>query len=816
MNEKVHLINEKLINILTYAMNGAKSIYILTSFVMKSGVELIAPFLKEAVSNGAEVKVCAGDYLFITDPKALKLLISLDEKIEVRLWRSNGRAFHPKAYLFQYEKNDGKLIVGSSNLSRSALTTGVEWNLLMSSEVSANVFEQSIEEFLKIFYHEHSISLNQETVLKYEQEYHEFHRNHPNLARTWTKLEKIELMFSYTKKDQEMPLVLEEKQEYETIIPREAQKEALEALENVIEEGYDKAMVVMATGLGKTYLAAFFAEKFQKVLFIAHRMEILRQAKRSFQRVLRHRTHGLFAGGIKEKKADCLFASNLTLFMEQNLLQFSPNEFDLIIVDEFHHAAAKTYERILEYFRPQFLLGITATPYRMDGKDVFAICEGNVAYQIHFIEAIQRQWLCPFHYYGVYDEIDYAKIQWLGNRYDEEQLLLAQLKEDIAEKIFHAWQKHKQTRTLAFCSSIKQAEFLANFFQEKGIRAASAHSQGGEFTREEVIKRLEEKKLDIVFTVDLFNEGVDIPSLDTLLFVRPTESLTIFTQQIGRGLRLHDEKEYCVIIDLIGNYRNADIKLQLFDTRTENERQSQKSIVPVVPENCFIHFDTKVINLLEELNKKKQPRKEQLRHAYFSLKEELGRRPSYLEFHLYGGIDSKAIRGEFGSFAGFLYWAGELSEIEEQAFKRYEHWLKEAERTSMTKSYKMIVLSYMLSRGSQKWHEPVTPIEAAPYFYHYLMEKEYRKRIDFSDKTTKKLWDYNENETARLIRTMPMTKWSQSSKGLISFQNDLFQLEFTILPEYNEIVYALTKEICEYRLHTYFERKERKRHDGMA
>lgn len=147
MNEKVHLINEKLINILTYAMNGAKSIYILTSFVMKSGVELIAPFLKEAVSNGAEVKVCAGDYLFITDPKALKLLISLDEKIEVRLWRSNGRAFHPKAYLFQYEKNDGKLIVGSSNLSRSALTTGVEWNLLMSSEVSANVFEQSIEEF---------------------------------------------------------------------------------------------------------------------------------------------------------------------------------------------------------------------------------------------------------------------------------------------------------------------------------------------------------------------------------------------------------------------------------------------------------------------------------------------------------------------------------------------------------------------------------------------------------------------------------------------------------------------------------------------
>lgn len=667
--KEIKLVTEKLVNDITQAMKKAKFIYILTSFVMKSGVELIATPLKEALSRGAEVKICAGDYLFITDPQALKQLLEISENIELRLWRSNGKSFHPKAYLFQYDEKEGMLIIGSSNLSRSALTTGVEWNVLMSSDISPKMFQEAIDEFFNMFYHDFSVTLNIETLAKYEKEYLQFHRKNPNLVQKWTKQEEIELMFSYTKKDQEVPLVVEEKERYEVIVPREAQREALEALETVMVEGYDKAMVVMATGLGKTYLAGFFAKNFKKVLFIAHRIEILQQAKQSFQRILPDWSHGLYIGAKKDEDVDCLFASNITLTIEQNLVKFDKHQFDLIIVDEFHHAAAKTYQRIIEYFEPKFLLGITATPDRMDGKDIYGICEGNVAYQIHFIEAIQRQWLAPFHYYGIHDEIDYSKITWLGTRYDEEQLLAEQLKEEIAEKIFNAWNKHKQTRTLAFCSSIKQATFLANYFQQKGIKATSLHSQGGEYTRAEVVKLLDEEKLEIVFTVDLFNEGVDIPCLDTLLFVRPTESLTIFTQQIGRGLRLHNDKDYCVIIDLIGNYRNADLKLSLFDTRNNEERKKDKNIVPTVPENCKIEFDTKVINLLEELRKKKQPRKEQLRHAYLKLKEELGKRPSYLQLHLFGSMDAKVYRYEFKSYFGFLYWAGELTEIEEAAYR---------------------------------------------------------------------------------------------------------------------------------------------------
>jgi hypothetical protein len=275
--------------------------------------------------------------------------------------------------------------------------------------------------------------------------------------------------------------------------------------------------------------------------------------------------------------------------------------------------------------------------------------------------------------------------------------------------------------------------------------------------------------MDIIFTVDLFNEGVDIPAVDTLLFVRPTESLTVFTQQIGRGLRLHPNKEKCVIIDLIGNYRNADIKLSLFDTQTNEGKP--RNIQPALPSFCEIDLDVNVIDLLNEMIRKRQPRREKLLKDYMDLKRELGRRPTYLELHLKGASDSKQYRQEFQSYVGFLKWAGELHVYEIEILDRYENWFVEVERTSMTKSYKMVVLLAMLDRGKLKWYSPISSREAAPFFHHYLMGKEHRKRIDFSDKNARKLWDYDENGVSKLIASMPMTKWSGSSKGLTSFEN---------------------------------------------
>lgn len=540
-------------------------------------------------------------------------------------------------------------------------------------------------------------------------------------------------------------------------------------------------------------------------MFIAHREEILNQAKDSFNRIMPEKQYGIYNGKTKESQADAIFASIYTLSMKKHLEQFQPDEFDLIIIDEFHHAAADSYQRTLDYFKPRFLLGITATPDRNDNKDVYAICDGNVSFRLDFLEAINRKWLAPFKYFGVYDDTDYSQITWLGNHYDEEELLQAQLREDLASRVLAAWENNKQTRTLGFCSSIKQANFLSHLFNKHGYQTISLHSQQTDISREQAISHLTKGNLDITFTVNLFNEGVDIPAVDTLLFVRPTVSLTVFTQQIGRGLRLHPGKMTCVIIDLIGNYRNADVKLSLFDTQSAEGKA--RNIQPTLPEFCELDLDVNVINLLHEMSRKRQPRREKLLNDYMNLKRDLGGRPTYLELHLKGASDSPQYKQEFHSFFGFMNWAEELSVQELAVYNLYENWLVEVERTGMTKSYKMVVLLAMLNRGKSNWNKPITSKEAAPFFHQYLMEKEHRKRIDFSDKGAKKLWEYDELGVSKLIATMPMTKWSGSSKELISYENDMFMLTFNVVEDDKEILFYWTKEICEYRLHYHFERK---------
>ncbi|MDQ1002689.1 superfamily II DNA or RNA helicase/HKD family nuclease [Neobacillus niacini] len=802
---KIQLITRDLGSHLNDKIEGAVTVCVLSSFVMKSGVKFIKDALKKAAQNGADIKICTGDYLYITQPDALEELLSIDERVSIRLWKSNGVSFHPKAYLFQSNEHD-VLFIGSSNLSNSALNQGIEWNISVSDE--KEIFDEALKEFLSIFYSDQTVSLNKETLEEYRAHYYEYQREHPNLVRKWTELEEQELMLPAKKDSSENPeIILEPPVSYGEILPRFAQIEALEELNKTLEEEYNKALVVMATGLGKTYLAGFFAQNFTKILFIAHREEILYQARDSFKRIMPEKQYGIYNGKRKEGGADAIFASIYTLSIKKHLEQFRADEFDLIIVDEFHHAAADSYKRALDYFQPKFLLGITATPDRNDNKDVYALCDGNVAFRLDFLEAINRQWLAPFTYYGVYDDTDYSQITWLGNRYAEEELLQVQLREELAQKILHAWEDKKQTRTLGFCSSIRQADFLSKYFNNHGYHTVSLHSQQTGISRNQAISKLAKGEMDIIFTVDLFNEGVDIPAVDTLLFVRPTESLTVFTQQIGRGLRLHPHKEKCVIIDLIGNYRNADIKLGLFDTQP-NEGKS-RNIQPTLPGFCEIDLDVNVIDLLKEMIRKRQPRREKLFHDYMDLKRDIGRRPTYLELHLKGAADSPQYRQEFNSYFGFLKWAEELTEREIEIFDRYENWLVEVEKTGMAKSYKMVVLLAMLERGKSNWFKPISSKDVAPFFHHYLMEKEHRKRIDFSDKGAKRLWDYDEKGVSKLIAAMPMTKWSGNSKGLISYEDDVFRLNFDVIKEHEDILFQWTKEICEYRLHFHFERKAR-------
>jgi len=802
----VKLITENLADELIGAIRRASGVYIMTSFVMLSGVKLLAPHLKQALENGAEVKVLAGDYLFVTQPEGLKALIDVDRRLEARLWRSAGASFHPKAYLFDFDHGEGLLIVGSSNFSFSAMRMGIEWNLAMNAQAEPYTFQVALDKFMRSFYHESTIPLTPGTIALYEDEYKRYYRKNPELIRRIVEMEEAE----YRQESDAGAADAWDADGAEFVLPRPAQEEALYELDRTLEEGYDKAMVVMATGLGKTWLAGFFARKFRSVLFVAHREEILLQARQTFQRIMPERSTGLYYGQEKESDAELLFASIYTLGMRKHRESFAPDQFDLIIVDEFHHAAAASYQSLISYFTPRFLLGITATPDRMDGKDVYALCDGNIAYQIHFIEAIRRGWLSPFRYFGVYDETDYTKIRWLGTRYDEEQLAAVQLREQYAAKIYEAWTRHRQTRTIGFCSSIRQADFLTEHFRRQGATAVSLHSGTVGITRQEAIRKLSAGELDVIFTVDLFNEGVDIPAVDTLLFVRPTESLTVFTQQVGRGLRVADGKTHCTIIDLIGNYRNADVKLRLFTDRKEEKRFTKtENLIAAIPDNCSIQLETKVINLLDELGRKKLPQRERLLQAYLDLKNELGRIPTYLELHLQGRANSLEYRSAFGSYVGFLNWAGQLSEEESEIFYRYEPWLRDVEKTVMTKSYKMVVLLYMLERGEDRWTDPVTPEEAAPFFHRYLTEKEYRKRIDFSDKETIRLWKYDEKRVSRLIARMPMTKWSSDKGSMTTFENNVFALKIAPSADEKRILYKWTKEICLYRLHWHFERKQK-------
>lgn len=803
----VRLITENLGDELIAGMRHASGIYIMTSFIMRSGVRLLAPHLKKAIERGAEVKVLVGDYLFVTQPEGLKLLCDIDDRLEARLWRSMGTSFHPKAYLLDFELGEGVLIVGSSNFSMSAMKMGIEWNLAMDAKAEPYTFQVALDKFMQNFYHESTMPLNDHTIASYEEEYLHRHRQSPELTRLIERAEEEDYRSNEIAGAVEsMPT----EAEAEIITPRFAQLEALDALDRTLEEGYEKAMVVMATGLGKTYLAGFLAERYKRILFIAHREEILHQAKSSFARILPGRSLGLYNGTYKESNADCVFASIYTLGMRKHRENFPQDSFDLIIVDEFHHAAAMSYRSVMDYFTPKFMLGITATPDRMDGQDVFALCDGNVAYQIHFLEAIRRGWLSPFRYFGIYDSTDYSQIRWLGSHYDEEQLAALQLRDSMASQIFKAWEEHKLTRTIAFCSSIRQADYLADYFEERGVAVVSLHSGTIGMKRSEAIDSLAKGSLEIIFAVDLFNEGVDIPSVDTLLFVRPTESLTVFTQQVGRGLRLSDSKTHCHIIDLIGNYRNADLKMRLFEEKEEASTSSKVASTATLPDQCELKLDVQVIDLLAEMSRKKLPRREFMLGAYRQLKNELGRTPTYLELHLHGRANSRDYASEFGSYVGFLYWAGKLSEREQELYEQYDAWLKDVEKTAMSKSYKMVVLLAMLERGADDWPRPVTPVEVAPFFHEYLTGKEYRKRIDFSDQESKRLWNYNEAGVNKLIANMPMSKWSGARGSMTAFENGVFsvQIEPPARPEDAETLYQWTMEICLYRLHYHFERRE--------
>ena len=511
------------------SIKDADSIDIIVSFLMKSGVKLIIDDLRDAVDNNKKIRILTSRYLNITQPEALILLKELKD-IDLRFYSNKNKSFHPKAYIF-HNKDYDEIYVGSSNLSKGALTDSIEWNYHFTKSQNEDDFNHFQETFNDLF-EKHSIEITDKILNEY--------------SKKW-KRPKLQL----NQRDNEL------------FEPNGAQLEALYNLNKSRDEGYDKALVVAATGIGKTYLAAFDAKNYEKILFLAHREEIITQASESFKNIYPNKTQGFYYSKDKDIEKDIIFALVQSLGKKTNLNEFKRDYFDYIIIDEFHHAVADNYKRVLDYFTPKFLLGLTATPERLDNRDVFALCDYNNVYEIRLKEAINKGYLSPFRYYGIYDDtVDYSQINMKNGRYDEKDLEEKLMIHKRAELVLRHFLKYNSSSAIGFCSSRNHAEYMAKYFTENDIPSAAVYSGSqGEYTenRKDAVEKLKNNKLKALFTVDMFNEGVDIPSIDTVLFLRPTQSPTIFLQQLGRGLRKDENKKYLTVLDFIGNYKKANM-----------------------------------------------------------------------------------------------------------------------------------------------------------------------------------------------------------------------------------------------------------------
>jgi superfamily II DNA or RNA helicase/HKD family nuclease len=789
--------SDHLVTKLKEALDKAVRIDLLVAFLMESGVRLIEEDLRKAVEKGIPVRILTGNYLNITEPSALYLLKdALGDKVDLRFYNVTNKSFHPKAYFFEYEEG-GDIFLGSSNLSRSALTSGIEWNYRVSQKTDKDDYEFFRSAFEDLFLN-HSILVDDNELERY--------------SKSWKK-PKVHMYI------EDKPA--ENNGEVEEFIrPRGAQLEALYELKKCREEGLDKGMVVAATGIGKTYLAAFDSRGFKKVLFVAHREEILSQAMRSFKNVRPESSISLFSGNTKDAEGDIVFSTVQTLGKDLYLNDeyFRRDAFDYIVIDEFHHAAAGNYQNIIDYFEPKFLLGITATPERLDNKDVFAICDYNVAYEVRLKAAIDKGWLVPFRYYGIYDETDYSKIRMINGKYDEAELEKALMLNRRADLVLNHYRKYRTARALGFCSSIKHAEYMAGYFKSNGVKACTVNSgeQGANAVdRKDALSKLVKGELQVVFSVDIFNEGVDIPNIDLVMFLRPTESPTVFMQQLGRGLRKAKDKKYLNVLDFIGNYRKANIIPFLLAGSCNETGKTVGGYIPnedEYPEDCIIDFDFRLIDIFRKQAEAQMKIEDTIAAEYFRVKEFLGHRPSrlelltYIDGDIYEGMRKQSRFNVFRNYLKFLVEMKELS-VREENLKgtAAERFINMIEITSMAKTYKMPIFMAFYNEGDFKMKINDDDIyNSFRNFYRHGSNS-----IDLlNQKSTEDFKGWGRDEWVRLAKKNPVNFLAKTHGDFFTIENEEFCLNDELEGfKNNEFFLQNIEDAIQLRTHEYYKNR---------
>jgi superfamily II DNA or RNA helicase/diadenosine tetraphosphate (Ap4A) HIT family hydrolase/HKD family nuclease len=761
------------------------------SFVLSSGLRVLDEALLALLSRpDTTLRLLTSDYLDVTEPTALRRLLADQQTfpgLQVRLFLTDGLGFHPKSYLVSSRRRPGLNhgFVGSANLSRSGLESAIEWTLRTAD---AGRVDELVDAFEGLWTDPRAHPLTEQLIADYEARRVAPQRigSRPTAA-----------------------VVLDDPLPAPT--PTPIQREAMTALEQSRASGFGAGLVVLATGLGKTWLAAFDSSRphFGRLLFLAHREELLRQAMAVFRLAQPSRTTGLLMAGTDESHADVVFASLPTLV--RRLDRYRADEFDYIVVDEFHHAAAATYRRVLHHFRPKFLLGLTATPDRTDGADLLALCDDNLVFEVGLVDGIRRESLVPFRYYGVADTIDFDHIPWRNARFDPETFENAALTDRRSQLGYDAWARRRRTRSLAFCVSVRHADHQAAFYRDRGVRAVAVHTGPSSAPRHQAIADLRAGKLDVLFSVDLFNEGLDVPDIDTVLMLRPTTSPVLFLQQLGRGLRSAPGKDDLVVIDFVGNHRSflnrpqELLRLAGGDTDPASVRRAVETGEFGLPPGCSVEYEVEAVDLLSRLTAERTTGGT-LERFIRAVVEAEGARPTALAAYR-RGYNPAVANGE-GGWHALLDRLGLLVSEEGEASRAGRDFLGEVAKTPITKAYKMVVLRALVL--SDSLFAPVA-LDELSRDCQRLVRRDPRLTDDLRSKELPAPEKLPADAFARYWRKWPLAAWagelSGAERAWARIEDGSFRLRLEIPERLRPALTNLVAELVDWRLAAYLDRK---------
>lgn len=613
-------------------LQTCKRFYFAIAFITQSGLICLKECLKLLQEKNITGDILTTDYLYFNQPKALQELQQYPN-LNIRIYTKEN--FHIKGYIF--EQNDYyTLIVGSNNLTQTALKANKEWSLKINSLANGALINNTLSQFQQMW--QEALPLTDIWLKQYTDKYY--------------SLQKLKRQFATAQENIST-----------NVTPNKMQQEALKALEKLQQDNKHKALLISATGTGKTYLSAFAVKKAnpKRLLFLAHREQILKQACKTFAQIIPDIQYGILSANHKDFHKLYLFATINMLNKEENLTQFAPTHFDYIIIDETHRAGASSYLKILNYFQPQFLLGMTATPERTDGFDIYQLFDHNIAYEIRLNQAMQENLLCPFHYFGITDiTVDDQEIN--DNSTFNDLTTDARVTHIINQSQYYGF-SGERLRGLIFCSQIEEAQILSQKFNERGFNTIALSGKDSQKTRTNAIHKLEQKErstgLDYIFTVDIMNEGIDIPAINQIIMLRPTKSAIIFVQQLGRGLRKYPQKDYVVILDFIGNYQNNFmIPIALSGDTSYNKDNIRHYIAEgnrFIFGSSTIHFD-KIARqkIYQAIDSAKLSDTALLKNEYLQLKQKLGKIPSIFDFSQFASIDILKFLDKFKTYHNFL------------------------------------------------------------------------------------------------------------------------------------------------------------------